>query len=358
MKPLRILIVRIGAMGDVLHALPAVAALRQRRPDAYIGWAIEPRWADLLQVAGDEDDLSQGIGRARAPALIDRWFAVPAKRWRRTPFSRETFDDITALKDILADEKFDTVVDLQGLLKSAVVGWMAGAKSYTGSAEPREGLAKRFYRNRVHGARKHVVEQACELVGAAVGESLEPGRVVLPMEPEHELWAQREFGRERFCLLAPTAGWRAKEWLPERYGEVARELSRLGYGVLVNAMSANDETALAVERASRGTAKIVPCSVGQLIAVVRRSELVIGGDTGPVHMAAALEHPTIGLYGPTNPERNGPWGTRVRVLRHAESVTSYKRTRETESGLSQIGVQEVVETAMNLLGISDDGWKR
>lgn len=356
MKPLRVLVIRIGAMGDVLHALPAVAALRQLHPNAFIGWAIEPRWADLLQVAGDEDDLSQGIGRARAPALIDRWYSVPAKRWRKSPFSRETFDELSSLKEILEEEKFDVVVDLQGLLKSSIVGWMAGAKAFFGREEPRERLARRFYRERVPVTRAHVVEQACELLGAAVGEALEPARVVLPMEPEHELWADREIGNQRFCLLAPSAGWRAKEWPPERYGDVARELGRLGYSVLVNATGRGDDTALAVAKASGGNASILPCSVGELIATVRRAELVIGGDTGPVHLAAALEHPVIGIYGPTSPERNGPWGTRVKVLRDGESVTSYKRTRDPEPGMLNIGVPQVVEAAMELLGISDHGW--
>jgi heptosyltransferase-1 len=352
----RVLVVRIGAMGDVLHALPAIAALRARRPDAFIGWAIEPLWADLLQVAGDEEDLSQGIGRARAPALVDRWYSVPSRRWRGRPFARETLDEIAGLKEVLAEERFDVAVDLQGLLKSAGVGWLAGTKTLTGPAEPREPLAKHLYRTTVPLTRSHVVEQACELLGAAVGETLEPARVVLPMEPEHEVWADREIGSERFCLLAPTAGWGAKEWPPERYGDVARELARLGYGVLVNARTRGDETAELVRKASGGVARIVPCSVGQLIAMVRRAELVIGGDTGPLHLAAALDHPVVGIYGPTSPERNGPWGSRSRVLRDPESVTSLKRTTRPEAGMLRIEVSQVVRAAMELLEISDDGW--
>jgi heptosyltransferase-1 len=353
---LRVLVVRLGAMGDVLHALPAVAALRARRPDAFIGWAIEPRWADLLQVAGDEEDLSQGIGRSRAPALVDRWYSVPSRRWRSRPFARETLDEIVGLKEVLRDEHFDVVVDLQGLLKSAVVGRLAGSKAFTGPAEPRERLARRFYRNRFSVTRPHVVEQACELLGAAVGETLEPARVVLPMEPEHEVWADREIGNERFCLLAPSAGWGAKQWPAERYGDVARELSRLGYGVLVSAPMGGDETAARVRKASGGAARVVPSSLGQLIAMVRRAELVIGGDTGPLHLAAALDHPVVGLYGPTSPERNGPWATRCRVLRDPESTTSLKRKAEPDAGLLRIEAAEVIRAAMELLEISDDGW--
>ena len=356
MKGRRVLVVRIGAMGDVLHALPAVAALRAQHPNWFIGWAIEPKWSDLLQVAGDEEDLSQGIGRAKRPALVDRWYSVPAKKWGRRPLSGETLADVSLLKELLRDEKFDVVVDLQGSLKSAVVGWMAGVNVFAGPEEPRERLARRLYHPRVPVTKAHVVEQACELLGAAVGETLAPAPVVLPMAPEHELWADREIGGERFCLLAPTAGWGAKEWPPERYGEVAQELKRLGYSVLVNASDRADATAERVVQASGDVARVVTCTVGQLIAVIRRSELVIGGDTGPVHLAAELEHPVVGIYGPTSPTRNGPWGSRVRVLRDPESVTSHKRLAEAEAGMLRIQPRDVVQAAMQLLGISDDGW--
>lgn len=354
---LRVLVVRIGAMGDVLHALPAVAALRALRPDTFIGWAIEPRWADLLQVAGDDEDLSQGIGRARGPALVDRWYSVPSRRWSASKLSRDTLSEVASLKEVLADEHFDLVVDFQGLLKSGLVSWMAGTKAVTGADKPRERLARLFYRNRIPLTREHVVEQACELLGAAVGETLTPARVVLPMEPEHEVWADRTIGNERFCLLAPSAGWGAKEWPAERYGEVAQGLAPLGYTVLVNATSPSDQAAERVVKASRGTARAVPASVGQLIAMTRRAELVIGGDSGPLHLAAALEHPVVGLYGPTSPARTGPWGPRSRVLRDAGSITSHKRTAETEPGLLQIQPREVLRAAMNLLEISEDGWK-
>ncbi len=349
MKPLRVLAVRIGAMGDVLHALPAVAALRVKMPGVFIGWAIEPRWADLLQVAGDEEDLSQGIGRLAGPALIDTWYSVPTKRWRKHPLAGKTLGDIALLKELLEGERFDAVADLQGSIKSALVGWMPAAKVFTGPDEPRERLARRLYRPPVPVTAVHVVEQACELLGAAVGQVLEPAPVVLPMQPEDEEWADEAIGDETFCLIVPTAGWGAKEWPPERYGEVAQELRGKGYRVLVNAVGPDDATARRVVEASGGRARMLPCSLGQLIAATRRASLVIGGDTGPLHLAAALMRPVVGIYGPTNPTRNGPWGTRSRVLRHPESVTSHRRVKEPEAGMLKIGVGEVFRAAMELL---------
>lgn len=349
MKPLRVLVVRIGAMGDVLHAMPAVAALRAKRPDVFIGWAMEPRWADLLQIAGDEEDLSQGIGKLAGPALIDIWYTVPTKRWGKRPLAGKTLSDVALLKELLRGEGFDVVVDLQGSIKSAAVGWMAGSKTFIGPEEPREKLARKLYKQTVPVAANHVVEQACELLGAAVGEVLEPARFVLPMQPEDELWAEQEVGQETFCLIAPTAGWGAKEWPPERYGEVAQELVRKGYSVLVNSVGPDDAVARRVVEASGDRARGVPCSLGQLIALTRRARLVIGGDTGPLHLAAALRRPVVGIYGPTNPMRTGPWGTRSLVLRDAESVTSHKHVKEPEAGMLRIEPAEVVRAAMELL---------
>jgi heptosyltransferase-1 len=120
--------------------------------------------------------------------------------------------------------------------------------------------------------------------------------------------------------------------------------------VLVNATAAPSPEAERVVAASDGLAQAVPCSVGQLIALVRRAAVVIGGDTGPLHMAAALERPVVGIYGPTSPARNGPYGTRSRVLRDPSSVTSHKRIEEVEPGMLHITVDEVVRAAREMLG--------
>jgi heptosyltransferase-1 len=119
---------------------------------------------------------------------------------------------------------------------------------------------------------------------------------------------------------------------------------------LVNAPVHGSRVAEEVVASSEGLARAVPCSVGQLIALVRRAAVVIAGDTGPLHLTAALERPVVGIFGPTDPARNGPYGTRQRVLRDASSVTSHKRRDETEAGMLQVGVDEVVQAAREMLG--------
>jgi heptosyltransferase-1 len=207
-----------------------------------------------------------------------------------------------------------------------------------------------FYGHKVEETAAHVVEQGCELLGAAVGETLKPARVTLPMDAEDEHWADATVGHERFCLISPGAGWGAKMWPAERFGRVAAELGRAGVPTVVNASVRGSHEADAVVAGSEGFARAVSCSVGQLIALARRAGVVIAGDTGPLHLAAALERPVVGIYGPTRPARNGPHGTRSRVLRDAESVTSHKRIHETEAGMLRIGVDEVVRAALEMLG--------
>jgi heptosyltransferase-1 len=156
-------------------------------------------------------------------------------------------------------------------------------------------------------------------------------------------------GGEDFVLIAPTAGWGAKQWPAERFGTVAAELGQRGIRVLVNGAYETDGVANEVVRVSGGYGIAAPTDLGELIALTRRASLVIAGDTGPLHLAAALKKPVVALFGPTNPARNGPYGTRARVLRHGEERSDHRRLREPEAGLLAITVDEVVEAAMELI---------
>ncbi|MEO8734940.1 MAG: glycosyltransferase family 9 protein [Edaphobacter sp.] len=352
-SPRRILIVRIGAMGDVLHAMPAVTALRQRHPDWFIEWAIDPCWCELLHSAAGR---KTAVERGPAMPLIDLCCPVPTRDWKRRPFSLQTLSEIRALRRKLRGEQFDLCVDMQGSIRSSLIGRMAGAMKFTGPAKPRERPARWFYGQQAKANAAHVIDQGCEILGAAVGESLTAAPVELPIDNAAEAWRDELLSRlmpgsaaPKFAVIAPSAGWGAKQWPAERYGAVATELARAGYLPLVNAVFAGDMLANAVVDASSGTAVVVPCSVGQLTALLRRASILIAGDTGPLHLAAALGRPVVALFGPTDPARNGPYGTPSRVLRHASSRKDHTRHAETEEGLMQITTDEVVAAAFDLL---------
>jgi heptosyltransferase-1 len=354
--PLRILIVRVGSMGDVLHGMPAVAALREKIPDCFIGWAVEPRWKDLL-VSEDGDP----------PPIVSRIHEVPTSRWKKRAWSPLTLIEIIKLRNQLKAEKYDACIDLQGSIKSSVVGRMAGAEYFLGPAKPAEPQARLLYREKATVYATHVIEQACELITAALTDSRDPLEVLRPVEvtiPRNsaaEAWCDTRLqelgvGDAGFVLLAPTAGWGAKQWPAEKYRELAGRLRAEGYTVLVNAASAAD-LELTNFVAADGAAAVVECDLAQLIALTRRARLVVGGDSGPVHLAGALGRPVVGLYGPTDPRRNGPYfpGSRVRVLRHDTSRLDHARHAETEAGLARITEDEVIAAAFGLLGERPSG---
>ena len=340
----RILIVRIGAMGDVLHAMPAVAALRKMHPQCWIGWAVEPRWLPLLKAVSAETGM----------ALVNETFVAATKDWKRRPVSRRTFSEIAQLRRETRRGRFDLCVDMQGSIRSAVIGRMAGAREFVGAADPREAPARWLYGRTATTRSKHVIEQGCELLGTAVGAVLRPAPLDFPpdaaVERECDALLERLLpGGERFALMAPTAGWGAKQWPAERFGAVAAKMGHRGYRTLINAASEEDPIARSVVAASEGYAAVAAGDLPLLIALTRRAEVVIAGDTGPLHLAAALRRPVVALFGPTDPARNGPYGTRAKVLRHGRERRDHRRLAEPEKGLLAITVEEVVEAAMELL---------
>ena len=346
-----LLVVRLSAMGDIIHTLPAVAALREAFPHATLGWLIEERWAELLCT------LRYPRSGRRSPQrpMVDRVHSVNTADWRRTLFSFNTWQQMAVGLSELRGVHYDAAVDFQGAIRSALLARWSGAPVVYGSAQPRENAASMWYTHQVLVSETHVVEQALALAHAVIQHPAPDAQLKLPVDPdaEQKVAALGVEGRA-FAILSPGAGWGAKQWPAERYGVVARELLKNGVQSLVNYGPGEEGLAAAVEAASEGSARRISCSVAELIALTRRARLFIGGDTGPMHMAAALKIPVVAIFGPTNPARNGPFGTRSVVLRSATSATSHARLREPEQGLLEITPEEVVVAARQLLQSSRD----
>lgn len=348
----RILIVRLGAMGDILHALPAVTALRTAldatSPGSWIGWAVEPQWIPLLS-ANFRPHRS-----ARGPQMpvVDGVHPVKAKRWAHHPFSTSTVIGIRDLRRALRAKQYDVCIDLQGAIRSALVGRMAQASRMIGEANPREPLARWLFREGIETTGVHVVEQALEVVNAAFKENFVYQPPALPSDPAAEIWCEQWLEKrkiERFVLMNPGAGWGAKRWPAERYATVAAELAKMGYATVVNVGPGEARLAEIVCDKERARSFMMRGSITQLIECTRRASLFVGGDTGPLHLAAALKVPVVGIYGPTDPARNGPYGTRNRILRHPASKRDHSRKREPEAGLLTITADDVLEAAEQLL---------
>jgi heptosyltransferase-1 len=346
-----LLVVRLSAMGDIIHTLPAAAALRQAFPHATLGWLIEERWAELLCT------LRYPRSGRRSPQrpMVDRVHSVNTAEWRHTPFSPNTWQQMAVGLSQLRGVQYDAVIDFQGAVRSALLARWSGAPVVYGSVQPRENAASLFYTRQILANGTHVVEQALNLSGAVVpiagtSTAMAESQVQFPVDPDAESKiASLTADVKNFVILNPGAGWGAKRWPSERYGQVAKEFAKDGLCSLVNYGPGEEELAAAVEVSGEGAARKISCSVSELIALTRRARLLIGGDTGPTHLAAALKIPVVAIYGPTNPARSGPFGTRSIVLRSASSMTDHTRHREPEQGLLEITVGEVIAATRKLL---------
>ncbi len=340
-------------MGDILHALPAVTALRRAHPEWFLGWAVEPRWRALFRA--DAAQMEAVAGTAAQP-LADVLHLVPSKQWSRAPLRPATLRSLRETRAELRSMGYDAALDLQGSVRSALVARWARPGRLLGEAEPREAAARWLFRERIATRGVHVIEQAADVTRALAGDALPLTLPLLPHDPEAARWcAEAGVGGEGrpVVLLHPGAGWGAKRWPVERYAEAGAALAReTGACIAINA--APDEFALGASLAralrARGVEPLLLSpTVGRLIELTRRVTLAIGGDTGPLHLAAALGKPTVGIFGPTDPARNGPFHGEFRVLRDPASRRDHTRRAEPEAGLLRIAPEAVVDAVLPLL---------
>lgn len=320
----RFLIVRLGSLGDVIHAIPAVAALRRRYPQARIDWLIDPGYVVLLKLVTGIDERIPLDPRGPAGAMLS---AIAALRRHR----------------------YDAAIDLQGLLKSAVLARAAGARQTVGFSREqlREPMARFFY-NRTVGASgtAHVIEQNLDVVAAA---GVTDRRVMFPLDVPRTAVADRvleSFGRDDYGLINPGAAWPNKRWPPARFGMLAAAIhERIGLRSLVVWGPGEQTMAETVVRESRGAATLSPpTSIPDLFAIAQRARLMVSGDTGPLHIAGAVGTPIVALFGPTRSERNGPWSPAdVSVSRLDRCSCHYeRRCRLGTPCIDDIAVEEVV----------------
>ena len=335
-------------MGDIIHTLPAVTALRRVFPEATLGWIVEECWAELLCTLPEP---RSGPRSARRP-LVDQVHTVNTKFWRKSLFSIQTWEQIAAGLSELRAQRYQVAVDFQGAVRSALLARWSGAPVVFGTTQPRENVASMFYTRQIIARGNHVVEQNLSLAEAVARHPLEMPKLEFPHDPVAEKKCEERLQQNigDFALLNPGAGWGAKQWPAERYGHVARRLAQDGVKSLINFGPGEEALMRSVESASEGTAKGIVCSLTELIAITRRARLFIGGDTGPMHLAAALGIPVVAIFGPTNPARNGPFGTRSIVLRSPASPTTHSRRAQPDPGILEITADEVVAAARKLLG--------
>ena len=304
----RILVVRLGAMGDVIHALPAVASLKHSYPGSHVTWLVEAQWAPMLEQNPYVDCVAV-LERGNPGAWMRSWRKLRAGR-------------------------FDFAVDFQGLVKSAVAASMARPDRIFGfhQSRVRERPAALFYSNRVLTHAVHRVDRNLELAAAAGAANILRTFPLPDGVPEGDLPAAG------FVLASPLAGWRSKQWPLMFYARLAARLEReLELPLVLNGPPSAGQFASVTDALPHHS------SVEGLIHATRRATAVIGVDSGPMHLAAALGKPGVAIFGPTDPACTGPYGDTIRVLRSPRAVTTYKRLSTIDPAMRDIDPDRVFE---------------
>jgi heptosyltransferase-1 len=348
----RFLILRLGSLGDIVHTFPAVASLRETFPAAEIVWLTHPRWQFLVESSALASEV-------------------------RTIETRE-LSSLRKAIDSIKQTAWDASIDYQGLWKSAALPFFGGVKRRIGfsSHTIREFGVPILYSERVKPSTIHIADQNGELSRRA-GAKHRVAAVTLRVSPGDEATvgsrlhaAGIDVGIDRYIVLSPGGGWRAKCWPAERFGALCIKIrDELRLRCVVNYGPGEDDLVNAVRAASREAAPLLyNAELGPLMALLRSATCIVGGDTGPLHLAIALGTPAVALFGPTDPARNGPFrnvchmGTDANaskdtdrcegdiVLRAPNSITSHSRNDQTDPSMLAIQVDSVFKAVCRRIG--------
>ena len=289
LNPRKILIVKPSALGDIIHTLPVLAALNRRFPNAAIDWVV----AKGLHTALENHP------------LIGKLWIIDKNKWKKIGLIKETFAEIAKLRRELKAEKYDLTIDFQGLLRTGLITKFANSPIRIGFASAREG-APLFYTDKVEAdwENTHAVDRYLKLV--------EPLRcdttpVAFPLPPFKEDIPLLSEIPARFALIAPSAGKEANQWPAERFGKVAAALD-IPSVVIGDGKSREIADIVVAESNENAVSVAGRTSIPELFALTKKAEFLICNDTGPMHIAAALNIPVCAVFGPANPTRTGPYG--------------------------------------------------
>ncbi|WP_176015146.1 glycosyltransferase family 9 protein [Victivallis sp. Marseille-Q1083] len=300
---MRILIIKPSSLGDIFHVFPAIALLRRQYPDAIIDWLVHPSFADALDYCPGGVDRKIFFHRRH----LGRLSSFVPTAWR--------------LLGELRRYKYDLIFDFQGLLRSALCGFAARGRQTVGWAAPREPAASRFYRHRIAASHAgHALEKNLDLVRTFC--QLDPGAAAacpVPVQPDHRRKMLEKLKRlqiepaDRLIGVVPGARWSSKQFPAELFAQILKAIRAKDGEVKFLMLGSNDDMP-AVQAIREHCDDPLLCSlvgcthIGEMIEAVRCCDLLLSGDTGPIHLAAAMEIPVFALFGSTDPVKTGPYG--------------------------------------------------
>jgi len=330
MSELRFLVVRLGSLGDIVHTFPAVAALGASLPGAQIVWLTHPRWVDLVASSG---------------LAMEIW-----------PIDSRDLANVRAVVAKIRARSWNAAIDYQGLWKSALLPFFGGVRKRIGfsSETIREFGVPLLYTDRVRAKTVHIADQNGELsLRAGATRGVAPVKLLVGEEHRQRVCSDmKAAGMDRYIVLSPGGGWRSKCWPAERFGELCQRVrGALNIRCVINYGPGEEELAAEVKAASGNAEPITyDGELGQLMALLQGAECIVGGDTGPLHLAIALGTRAVAIFGPTNPARNGPYPPQHFVLRDPDAVTTHDRDAGTAPSLLKIPVEQVFTALQQRLG--------
>src|SRR3954463_11076989 len=325
---MNILIVRLSALGDIVHAIPAAAALRRAFPAARIDWLLDARHRDIVDLV----------------TAVDRVVTV----------RRSTLGGWTQVLRELRATRYDVALDFQGLVKSAVLARGSGARRVAGFSlwHLREKTARPFYTLSEDAEGGHAILKNLRLLRSVGVDDLRIEFPLAAVDSPALGTLRQSIGDSRFALINPGAAWPNKRWPPDRYGGLAATIREIGLVPIVLWGPGEEILAQAVVAGSGDAAILAPpTSVRDIVALSRAADLFVAGDTGPLHIAMAVGTPTVSIFGPTDPARNGPWSVSDLVVSRADRCGCHidRRCHQPNWGLEDIGDDEVAASGQQPL---------
>lgn len=329
--PKKILIIKPSSLGDIVHSLPFLNAVKDAFPFAEIHWVVAKGLEGLLE----------------NHPMIKRLWIINKDQWKSLSRIRQTVFEFIDLFKALEKESYDIVIDLQGLLRSGILAYATRCLVRIGFKEAREGSSL-FYTHKIKGEKElHAVDR-CLKIASAIG--CETRQVSFPMplikESEKIKALKKDFGD--YAVLVPGARWKTKRWQPAKFG---RLISMLDMKTVIVGGLMDTEIAKDIEICSAGKALSMAgkTDIKELISIIRGARCVISNDSGPMHIAAALNIPVVAIFGPTNPIRTGPYGKNNVIVRAGiECAPCYKKDCKTIKCMDSISIEKVYKAIMSI----------
>jgi len=297
MPPKKILIIKPSSLGDIIHSLPFLNVMRKHFPESEIHWVVFKEFEGIIQ----------------GHPMIDRLWVIDKNSWLKIKMAGNTFRDIRFFLKALKKEKYDLVIDLQGLLRSGIIALSTNSPIRIGFQEAREG-SKYFYTHKVHGGKNiHAVDRYLK-IAEFIGCNISKIEFPLSYSIANSTSINLQFNHEDYVVIVPGARWKTKIWSPRKFGVLA---SLLPFRTVIVGTDKDAKAAEEIVKISKGKAINLTgkTTLKELTGIISRAKFLITNDSGPMHIAAALNIPVFAIFGPTDPVRTGPYGKNNTIIR-------------------------------------------